>query len=168
VLIDIRPAVATDAPVLAALRWTFRAGRAPAVEHEPAFVARCADWMRGELERASPWRCWVAIRGQDPPALPDPRALPEIVGQVWLQILTKVPNPVGERDRHAYLSNLYVAPEARGGVGSRLVGAALAWANDHRVDRVILWPTARSITLYERYGFVRSGDVMELVCEGRS
>ena len=90
------------------------------------------------------------------------RRLPRIVGQVWLQLLTKVPNPVGERDRHAYLSNLYVVPDARGGIGRQLLEAALDWANRQRVDRVVLWPTERSRTLYERHGFVGVGDVMEL------
>jgi len=29
------------------------------------------------------------------------------------------------------------------------------------VDRVILWPSAESVTLYERHGFTTRGDVME-------
>ena len=113
--------------------------------------------MRHELEAAERWRCWVATRDRSVPAPPQS----EIIGQVWLQILPKVPNPVGERDRHAYLSNLYVAPEARGGVGSRLLDAALGWADRHGVDCVVLWPTPKSTTLYERHGFARPGDVME-------
>jgi len=155
-VIVVRAAVASDAPTLAALRWAFRAGRAAAREDHSAFVARCADWMRRELQ-AKRWRCWVATRDQGNPAHPQS----EIIGQVWLQILPKVPNPVGERDRHAYLSNLYVVPEARGGVGSRLLDAALGWADQHGVDCAILWPTPKSTTLYKRHGFVRPGDVME-------
>ena len=117
-----------------------------------ALAALRWEWMRRELEPGSgAWQCWVAEEDR-----------PRIVGQVWLQLLTKVPNPVGERDRHAYLSNLYVVPDARGGIGRQLLEAALDWANQHRVDRVVLWPTERSRTLYERHGFVRVGDVMEL------
>ena len=156
-VIVVRAAVASDAPTLAALRWAFRAGRAAAREDQSAFVARCADWMRRELQAAGRWRCWVATRDQGDPAHPQSA----IIGQVWLQILPKVPNPIGERDRHAYLSNLYVAPEARGGVGSRLLDAALGWADQHGVDCVVLWPTPKSTTLYERHGFVRPGEVME-------
>jgi hypothetical protein len=114
-MIAIRRAVASDAARLAALRWDFRASRAPVLETREAFVARCADWMRRELD-LSTWRAWVAT---DAPGL-------DIVGQVWLYVFAKVPNPVGERDRHAYLSNLFVVPPARGGVGSRLLEAALA------------------------------------------
>ncbi|HEY7291625.1 MAG TPA: GNAT family N-acetyltransferase [Vicinamibacterales bacterium] len=151
-MIEIRPALASDSAALAGLRWAFRAGRAPAVENEAAFLARCDAWMAREIASGSPWRCWVASRDS------------AIVGQVWLQLLSKLPNPVGERDRHAYLSNLYVIPAARGGVGTRLLESALAWAEENRVDRVVLWPTPDSTRLYERHGFVRVGDVMEMTC----
>lgn len=146
----VRRAAPADAHALAQLRWDFRSGRAPAVEDQAAFIDRCAAWMRRELEPGGVWQCWVADDGG------------RIVGQVWLQLLKKVPNPVGERDRHAYLSNLYVIRESRGGVGRELLAAALQWADEQRADRVVLWPTERSRTLYERHGFVRLGDVMEL------
>ena len=139
-VVAVRAAVPSDAPTLAALRWAFRAERAPALEDQSAFIARCADWMRRELEAAERWRCWVATRDRGDPA----QAQSEIIGQVWLQILHKVPNPVGERDRHAYLSNLYVAPEARGGVGSRLLDAALGWADLHGELIIVLSPTHES------------------------
>ena len=50
----------------------------------------------------------------------------------------------------------------RGGAGTKLLEAALAWARAQQMDRVILWPSPRSVTLYERHGFVHGGDVMEL------
>lgn len=149
-MIAVRRAVPDDAAKLAALRWDFRSGRAPAVEDRAAFIERCTAWMRRALEPGGVWQCWVAADDD------------RIVGQVWLQLLTKIPNPVGERDRHGYISNVYVAPEARGGVGRQLLAAALDWANQQGVDRVVLWPTQRSTTLYARHGFVRPGDVMEL------
>jgi GNAT superfamily N-acetyltransferase len=152
-MISVRRAVPDDAPRLAALRWDFRSGRAPAIEDRTAFIERCAGWMRRALEPGGVWQCWVAYDdGRDD----------LIVGQVWLQVLTKIPNPVGERDRHAYISNVYVVPEERGGVGRRLLEAALEWARQQGVDRVVLWPTERSTTLYARHGFVRPGGVMEL------
>ncbi len=147
----VRAAVAADARALAALRWEFRSGRAPAVEDEQAFLERCTAWMRRELD-AGVWRAWVV---EDDGA---------IVGQVWVRMIEKVPNPVGERDRHAYLSNLYVRPSARGGAGTRLLDAALAWASANGIDRVVLWPTPRSVALYQRYGFTRAGEVMEKRC----
>jgi GNAT superfamily N-acetyltransferase len=150
-VIDVRPATVADADALAELRWEFRAGRDEAVEDRSAFLARCAEWMRRELAGTA-WRAWVAVR--------DGR----IVGQVWLQVVRKMPNPIGERDRHGYLSNLYVMPSERGGIGTRLLRSAIDWAAADRVDRVVLWPSAQSVTLYARHGFTRQGDVMELRC----
>jgi GNAT superfamily N-acetyltransferase len=146
----IRTASPGDAERLAELRWQFRIARAPATEDHDAFVRRCAVWMRDELASEAVWRAWVAASGD------------EIVGQLWVQTIRKMPNPVAERERHAYVSNVFVLPEHRGGAGARLVEEAIAWARAANIDRVILWPSARSVTLYERHGFTRHGDVMEL------
>lgn len=149
-MIAVRPATPADAEALTALRWEFRAGRQAPAETEDAFSKRCAAWMRHELESGARWRAWVAVDGA------------RIVGQVWLQLLSKLPNPVGERTQHAYLSNLYVQPAVRGGVGTQLVTTALAYARANGADRVLLWPSERSVSLYERFGFVRGADSMEL------
>src|SRR5213593_1640934 len=124
-MIDVRPATAADAADLAALRWEFRTGRAPAVEAQEMFIARCTEWMRRQLAAGNSWRAWVAVSNG------------RIVGQVWLDMLQKVPNPVAERERHGYLSNLYVRPGERGGVGTRLLTAAIVWAQENGVDRVV-------------------------------
>jgi len=151
-MIEIRPAGPTDVAQLAELRWEFRAGRATATEGHAAFVERCARWMADELGPGGRWRAWAAADGA------------RIVGQVWLQIIRKLPNPTGERERHAYLSNLYVMPSARGGVGTELLQAAVACAAAEGVDRVVLWPSPRSRSLYERHGFIPNGEVLELTC----
>jgi GNAT superfamily N-acetyltransferase len=150
----IRPASPADADALASLRWEFRAGRAPTIESRDAFVKRCAVWMARELAPEQAWRAWVAVTDA------------AIVGHVWVQTIEKIPNPVQEGERHAYLSNFYVQPSARGGTGTRMLETALAWARANGIDRVILWPSARRITLYERHGFRHQGDVMELKVGG--
>ncbi len=148
-MIDIRSATPADAVMLAELRWEFRAGRQPPAETHDAFVARCAAWMRDELASTN-WRAWVAVVDG------------AVVGHVWIHAVQKIPNPVEESETHVYLSNLYVKESARGGVGARLLDTALGWARANRVDRIVLWPTARSVSLYLRHGFSRGGDVMEL------
>ena len=155
-MIQIRTATSADAAALAELRWEFRAGRDPAVESHDMFVKRCAKWMRRELTTADAWRAWVAVRDG------------AIVGQVWLNTIHKVPNPIAELERHGYLSNLYVKPAERGGIGTQLVGAVVAWARASGFDRVVLWPSTRSVTLYLRFGFTHGGDVMELSLGGVS
>jgi GNAT superfamily N-acetyltransferase len=148
--IEIRPASAEDVERLAELRWEFRAGRAPATEGRDAFVARCAAWMRAALTDGRRWRAWAATTEGT------------IVGQVWVQTIEKMPNPTTELERLAYVSNLFVQPSFRGGTGARLLEAAVAWARLNECDRAVLWPSARSVTLYERHGFTHRGDVMEL------
>ena len=154
-MIDIRRASSADAGAMAELRWEFRAGRQPPTETHVAFIKRCAVWMRRELTTVNVWRAWVAVNGG------------VIVGQVWLHTIPKIPNPIAEAERHAYLSNLYVKPSDRGGTGTRLLEAAIAAARLDGVDRVVLWPSGRSVTLYLRHGFTHGGDVMELKLEVR-
>ena len=146
----IRRATADDAPALANLRWEFRSTKNPPVESREAFIARCESWMRTELTTSASWRAWLAEQDDG------------IVGQVWVHLIQRVPNPAAERERHMYLSNLYVTPEARGGVGTRLLEAALEWATSEHVDRVVLWPTDRSRPLYLRHGFTADVDLLEL------
>jgi GNAT superfamily N-acetyltransferase len=151
-MIEIRTATIADAKALAELRWEFRgAQREPAESHD-TFVRRCAVWMRHELPIDGAWKAWVAVDHH------------VIVGQVWLQTVAKIPNPypLVEPERIAYLSNLFVRVDARGGTGTRLLEAALAWCRENRIDRVVLWPSKRSVTLYVAHGFSQGGEVMEL------
>ena len=143
-MIDIRVATTADVPALAALRWEFRAGRATPTEDRSAFLARCAAWMQAAL--ADEWRAWVAVDGS------------AVVGHVWLCTIGKIPNPVGQKERQAYISNVYVRPDSRGGVGSRLLKQAIEWAEANDVAYALLTPTAPSRTLYGRHGFAVSDD----------
>lgn len=152
--VSIRLATPSDALALARLRYAFRAAVNPPTEPEDAFVARAAPWMAERLGSGSPWRCWVA------------ETFEGICGHLWLQLIEKIPNPGPELEAHAYITNVFVDPGARGsGLGQALMEAALAFCGERRVDSVILWPTARSRTLYARNGFVAPDDMMELVLD---
>jgi GNAT superfamily N-acetyltransferase len=152
--VAIRPAVASDAHELARMRYLFRAGLGSAVEAEASFVARCTEWMATRLELGDPWRCWVAQSGD------------RLLGHTWLQLIEKIPNPVVELEKHAYITNVFVLPEARGrGLGEQLVGTALAFCREAGVDSVVLWPTERSRSLYARFGFSVRDDIMEAVLD---
>lgn len=144
----IRRAVAEDASELAALRWGFRSvAHGTLDESEQAFVERCTTWMRARLSGVGSWAAWIA---ED-----DTRA----VGQIWVQLVEKLPNPTGEREHHAYISNLYVQPSARGGVGTRLLETCLTWLVEREVDAILLWPSPSSRSLYERHGFTFAHDI---------
>ena len=155
-MVTIRLASAADALSLARLRFDFRSAIEKVDEDETAFLERCAQWMSERLSRPSGWQCWLAEL--------DGRA----VGHLWAQLIEKVPNPTAEPEYHAYITNLFVSPEARGAAGSRLLAAALAWIEMNDVHAVILWPTERSRSLYQRHGFTTPDDLLELVMSSGS
>jgi GNAT superfamily N-acetyltransferase len=147
-----------DAAMLAKLRFDLRASLHELREDETTFVERCTRWMRERLgpERADSgdgrWQCWIAERDG------------ALVGSVWLQLIEKIPNPIAAPESYVYLTNFYVQPEHRShGIGSQLLDAALSWSRNNNAELVLLWPTERSKTLYERHGFVPADDFMELV-----
>ncbi len=150
---NIRLAKPTDAPALAQLRYAFRSLTDQDVEPQSEFVQRCLTWMTDRLQRPN-WQCWVAEQ-QD-----------EIIGVLWLQLIEKIPNPTSEPELHAYITNVFVNESSRGqGIGSRLLTEALTFCKDQSVHVVILWPSEKSRTLYERHGFAVRSDLFELVLE---
>lgn len=150
--LTIRPANASDAPRLARLRYDFRAEMHEATESRAGFVRRCEAWMTDRLHDGSRWRCWVAERDG------------AILGGVWVQLVEKIPNPSDEPEEHVYISNVYVRAGERGsGIGSALLGEALRWCDARPVHSVILWPSERSRTLYERLGFTATRGILERI-----
>ena len=150
--INVRLAGAADAAPLARLRYEFRSSVGIVGEGESEFVERCRRWMQERLSEGGPWRCWVAERGG------------ELVGNLWAQLIEKIPNPAVEPERHAYVTNFYVREGERGrGTGSLLLAAALGWCRSSGVHAVILWPTERSRALYLRHGFAVREDLLELI-----
>ena len=150
--ITIRLATASDALTLARLRYRFRSNIDLACENEAEFVERCKVWMQEGLRDGNPWRCWVAERDGT------------LLGNLWIRMIEKVPNPTDEPENHAYLTNFYVTENARGnGIGSMLLSTALAWCRNGDVQAIILWPTEESRPLYLRHGFSVRDDLLELM-----
>jgi GNAT superfamily N-acetyltransferase len=150
----VRPATPADATRLAELRYEFRASVGQPTETEAEFVERASAWMRERLEEGGAWRCWVV------------EADGVACGNVWLQLIEKLPNPVVELEKHGYITNVYLQDGLRGsGLGQRLVEAAMQCCRDEGVDSVILWPTPLSRTLYARYGFAVREDLLEAVLD---
>jgi GNAT superfamily N-acetyltransferase len=134
----IRIAGPSDVPALAALRraWT-------AEQYGPAddtgFEARFLDWYARESADRIYWLAEVS--GQ--PA-----------GMVNLSVFTRMPRPGSETSRWGYLANAFVRAGHRDqGIGTRLLGALLAYADEQSYVRVVLSPTERSVPFYQRLGF---------------
>lgn len=152
VRVRIRLAMSDDCRALAKLRYRFRTETESPTETKSRFLRRCTSWMRKRFRSgSSQWCCWVLDDGK------------ELLGHVCVQLFEKVPNPVNEREIHAYLTNFYVVPEMRNrGLGEKLLNKALSWCRARNADAVILWATAGSKSLYRRCGFVEPSDFFEL------
>ncbi len=149
----IRSAIPADAAALAQLRYAFRSTLGSAVENEPAFLARAERWLDERL-RTPAWLAWLA----DAPGA-------GVIGQCYLHVIEKIPNPVGEAEWIGYVTNVFVKPEWRGrGIASSLIDLALAHCRNYGAYSVILWPTDESRSLYARNGFVTPKRLMELPC----
>lgn len=146
---QIRTAGRDDIAQLAQLRHEFRSNLSAAIESEADFIARCRSWMTERLGNGS-WHCWVAVEES------------RLVGNVWIQLVEKIPAPTGEPEEHAYLTNFFVREFARGhGIGSDMLSQVLEWSARRQVHAVFLWPTIRTRPLYGRHGFLADGDVMQ-------
>jgi GNAT superfamily N-acetyltransferase len=147
----VRLANSSDAQALTTLRYSLRSVNDNDAEAETTFLARCTAWMSERLEQPN-WRCWVVEQDD------------VIIGALWLQLIEKIPNPTSEPEFHAYITNVFVSETARGaGLGSRLLTEALTFCKQQSVHSVILWPTEKSRTLYERHGFAIRPDLLELL-----
>jgi GNAT superfamily N-acetyltransferase len=142
----------SDAPVLAKLRYELRSSATQLIESEAQFAERSAQWMRERLQDRSSWRCWIAESEQTP------------VGNIWAELVEKIPNPAVESECYIYVTNFYVREEYRGkGIGTRLLSEVLAWGKTQNAHTAILWPRERSKSLYVRHGFSDADDLMRLV-----
>lgn len=147
----VRQATEADAPAIARLRrsWTDEQVGTPVADD--AFEAMFAGWFERERSRRITWLAEVAG---------------EPVGMLNLVVFDRMPRPIapGHEDRPTqwgYIANVYVEESARNAGAGRLLGeAALAYADEHRFARVVLSPTERSRSFYERLGFGPATELM--------
>lgn len=138
----VRRATPDDAATLARFRFAFRSKRQPVSEGEAEFLARCTPWMRARLGAESRWRVWLLEQGSEP------------LGNIWLQMIEKIPNPGTESELYGYVSNFFVRPEHRNkGGGSMLLEAAMTECRRLHAGVVFLFPSDESRPLYIRNGF---------------
>jgi GNAT superfamily N-acetyltransferase len=132
--------MATDAdmPALAALRRQLSVEQVGEVD-DPEFERRFREWYDAESSRRVTWL--AEVDG-------------EPVGMVSLAVFQRMPRPGRPSGRWGYLGNAYVRAEHRSsGVGTTLITALLDYADAHRLERVVLSPSQRSVPLYRRLGF---------------
>jgi GNAT superfamily N-acetyltransferase len=134
----IRIATSEDAPALAVLRRAWTAEQHGPVD-DPGFEARFLDWYERESARRLSWLA---------------EADGEMVGMMNLAVFERMPQPGRDAGTWGYLSNSFVLAAYRNqGIGSLLLCALLAHADDHGYLRVVLSPSQRAIPFYQRAGF---------------
>ena len=147
----VRQATLADAAELARLRWDSSPDEVAASGQSFAeFAGGFADFLRDALA-GDGWAIWVAER--------DGR----LVANVYVRLVPKVPRPGRFGAFYGYVTNVYAEPDARNqGIGSAVLDAAIAWARERRLEFLIVWPAEESVRFYERAGFRRSPDALEL------
>jgi len=141
----IRIARPADAPALAALRRAWTAEHHGDVDDD-GFEARFLDWYEREAGRRLSWLAEVS-------------GAP--VGMMNLAVFDRMPQPGREAGTWGYLANAFILAAHRGqGVGSLLLRALLAHADESGYARVVLRPSPRAIPFYHRAGFTADNDLL--------
>jgi GNAT superfamily N-acetyltransferase len=138
----IRVAGEVDLGALADLgaRWTADA------DADPVFRRRMAAWLAGDGERRTTWLATVADR----PA-----------GMASLFEYRRMPKPGQADSRWGYVGNLFVRDDCRQrGLGSALLAAVIAAADERSYARLVVSPSAEALSLFRRHGFVGPGEAI--------
>jgi GNAT superfamily N-acetyltransferase len=135
----VRVATARDVAAIAELRALWSTGAAPA----PRFARDVAEWLEEEGDRRTTW-----LAERDGAA----------VGLASLFEYRRMPKPGRPASRWGYVSNMFVREEARNqGVGTALLDAVIAAADERGYARLVLSPAERALPFYRRAGFVVPG-----------
>lgn len=134
----------------------WRALRLAALSDAPhAFQTRLSDWNSGEEER---WRARLEIPGAY-------HVVAVLNGQA-VGMASGIPADDGARE----LKSVWVSSEARGrGIGNRLLTAVETWARESgavSLKLAVLPDNEPAIALYQRNGFVATGDPGDLLSDG--
>lgn len=154
---DYRVATVDDIPQLGRMRWDFRAedGEAP-IEDFDTFESRYAAFVRSGM-KSHTWLYWVAVDDD------------QIISHAAVNIVHGVPRPCRESDQWGYVTDCYTRPEYRGrGVGTQLLSALKEWAADTDLELLLVWPSDRARSFYERAGFAPAEDVAQLTLRSYS
>jgi GNAT superfamily N-acetyltransferase len=121
--------------------FTFEDFEEVASETRSGYAEDCRSFLADAISTGR-WQIWVAeVDGR-------------LVSHAFLALIDKVPRPIRENARIAYLTNVYSRPDYRGqGIGAEIIRRAQAAAREADVELIIVWPSNESIDFYKREGF---------------
>jgi GNAT superfamily N-acetyltransferase len=150
----IRRAGIEDAADLARLRWLWRTTERG--EHglsEPEFETAFTNWWSGHQ---SGHTAFIAERAGHP------------VGMAWLAIFDRIPQPRRLDRRAGNVQSVFVLEEHRNrGIGGALVEAVITEAHARGLGYLIVHPSERAYSLYERFGFGETNRILHLDLDAR-
>ena len=130
----VRVADADDVAAIASLRALWD----DANDHD--LEERIAAWLAAEGDRRTIWL--AAVSGAP-------------VGMASMFEYRRMPHPGRLDSQWGYVSNMFVREDLRGrGIGSALLAALIAAADERRYVRLVVSPSARAQSLYWRAGFI--------------
>ena len=141
----------TDVQQLACLRWALRTDDSEQTDSpiKQRFIHDFVAWMN-----ATPLTDlvhWVAEQDD------------QLIGVVSVRIVPMMPSPENLNDRLGYVTNTYVLPQYRNkGVGTFLLSEVKSWALREKLELLVVWPSDRAYSLYERAGYLRYSDPVVL------
>jgi GNAT superfamily N-acetyltransferase len=130
----IRVAAADDLAAIASLRSLWD----DANDHD--LEGRIASWLADEGDRRTIWL--AAVSGAP-------------VGMTSMFEYRRMPHPGRPDSRWGYVGNMFVREDFRDrGIGSALLAALIAAADERSYVRLVVSPSARAQSLYRRAGFI--------------
>jgi GNAT superfamily N-acetyltransferase len=151
----IRRAGLDDANALARLRWVWRTvERGEYGLSAPEFEAAFTEWWS---TRPATHVAYLAEYGG------------EAVGMAWLAIFDRVPQPRQLQRRAGNVQSVFVLEAYRDrGTGRALVDAVITEARAHRLGYLIVHPSVRAYSLYERLGFAETNQMLHMDLDGHA
>lgn len=133
---------------IAYLRWalcTEEESRSSS-QSQAEFVDCCTKALRMRSRNGDTFH-WVARHSE------------AVIAVMTIIAIFQLPSPERPEGQWAYLTNCYVMPEHRNsGIGTKLLGKVKDWCVQQDFEVVIVWPSDRAFSFYDRAGFLRNRD----------
>lgn len=139
-----------DYCALADMRWIHLEddGEDLSAYNKQTFVTEFCDYLKCQMD--TNFYCYVAENeGQ-------------IIGNVYLGLLSKVPKPNCIKAKIGYITNVHVLEKYRNcGIGSELMKYVKEQAKELSCELLYVWPSERAVPYYERLGFKADNEILE-------
>jgi GNAT superfamily N-acetyltransferase len=153
--LQVRPMGANDVAAVTQLRLALLMETGAATDDGLAIQALCSAteaFFRRSLSSGE-WQTWAAVAPFDG----------AVVAIGSLALWQRPPYAGNPQGLDAYLLNMYTTPAHRGrGAARDIAEAALAWARQRGVPKLVLHATPAGRVLYQTLGFTASTAYMEL------